>query len=367
MRLAKRNRTRPSFIMINFIAISDTHCHLDVIENIIALECQSHPEIIGVLHCGDVSLFDYHNLTTASEREQRLLAKHANPVHLVTHYLNGKKHFLRQMYVIPGNHEDFTLVTQLQTGERQINGLHVLKQGECLPVQVSQQTLKILGIGKILPWQQVGFKNKPKQIQEQDLKTARQAIKQGPVDIMLLHEPPVLQTYAKRRRGPIFGSLELKKLILDIRPRLVLAGHMHYEYQTVIEDIPIIGLGYGAEGRYALIDERLQVTFKSLKNELISLTNVVTIDEKDLPRDDKPELKTTVNINPHIRKSKSRIARPSPLPVTRKDIRQRFALTDQDNAILTEYFSALKAKIAIQPSINREEALTFAEKFLAKN
>ncbi|KOR29117.1 hypothetical protein TI03_03130 [Achromatium sp. WMS1] len=184
--------------MINFIAISDTHCHFDIIEQIIEKECQIHPDIVGVLHCGDVSFYDVATLNSISPKEQNLLEKHANPVHLFTPYLNKTKHFLLPVYAIPGNHEDYNLVAQLQTGERTVNGLHVLKQGECCQIKTGNKNINILGIGKVLPWQHVGFKNNSSRIQEQDLKVARQAGRQNSIDVMLIHEPPLLLTSTRK-------------------------------------------------------------------------------------------------------------------------------------------------------------------------
>ena len=62
----------------------------------------------------------------------------------------------------------------------------------------------------------------------------------------------------------MIGHYDLTGLVKEIKPKMVLSGHMHYEFISQIGSAKLFGLGYGIKGRYVLVDtQKLQVEFKT--------------------------------------------------------------------------------------------------------
>lgn len=330
------------------LAMSDTHCNYKLMNRIIAYTSKHHPTIKFMVHCGDMGIYDYTNVSNLSPREQHLLAKHANPIQEFYPYLNGQQSFTLPTYAIVGNHEDFVLAAKLQNDAINVNNLRLLKPGAGVIVNIGKAHCNIIGIGKVLP-EGLIHRSREKYIQDSDIEAARHsAQRMGRVDILLLHEPPALEATIEMRRGKIFGSPALTKLIMDIRPRIVLAGHIHREYQGSIDNIPVFGLGYGVKGRYALLDDSFNLTFHSITHEQIKIeqvTDVSITNNIDLPlQPPKP---------PHTLK----------LPITGLEIQQLFGLNRknvQHQQHLAIYFIALKAELAITPELDHAGALKLA-------
>ena len=334
------------------LLLSDTHCRFDVFEAIVAYEMQINPGIKAILHCGDLGIYDADNLSTLTPRERHLIKKHNNPVHLFKPYLRGMRQFPLPTYAICGNHEDFALANELAAYRQKVANLHLFVPGEIIQIEFASKSLQVMGLGKILP---VGCRKKrPRYIQEEELARALHHGRNTAVDILLSHEPILLQ----RESGSIFGSLQLSELIEAIRPCVFIAGHMHFEYARQIEDTQVFGLGYGLAGRYALMDHELNLTFKSLPPKAIELTPVFAVSQR------RREQLTAENNK--IRRSKKRNVQK--LPVTGKEIVQKFQLAfgHEASQMVSRYFRELKTRLAATPDTSREQALALCEQFIQR-
>ena len=290
------------------LLIADTHCRFDLLEKII----QHEKNIACVLHCGDLGIYDIDQLSRLTQRERYLIERHSNPVHLFKPYLKGEKIFSLPIYGIPGNHEDFTLVDMFVQKNVSVENLHVFGQGEIIEIQSFGKKLTILGLGKMLP-ERAKLKKKPKIIQKEDLEKALKNGRNRHIDILLLHEPPILQT----EKGGRFGSIAIRELIEQIQPSMIFAGHMHFEYKTQILASCLYGLGYGIESRYAILYSDMSVEFKTIEQKDVLLKEVM-----DVPS----EIIGKVKDSPRKKKQKQTI-----LPITAKEILEEFGLERKKN------------------------------------
>lgn len=257
------------------IAIGDTHGHFDVLEDILSTERKSNPAIAAVLHCGDLGLYDANLLDRLPQKERYLIQKHGNPVDGFRPYLRGEKILPLPVYAIKGNHEDFDLVRELEEGRKTVPNLYLLRPGEVASVQGTGYT--VMGIGGILP---LGLAHRNtrrgKYTQPEEIAATLAAAGAAPT-FLLLHETPLLRLTP----GHTYGHPKITEVVRALKPRAALAGHIHREYRLRLDGIPVSGLGYGGQGRYALVDDRLEVTFKDLSGREV-------VESPATPREDVP-------------------------------------------------------------------------------
>ncbi len=236
------------------IVVADTHCRFDVLEAVIEHETARGPGVVAVLHCGDIGLYDEGSLERLSTRESQLIRKHRNPIEQCYPYLNGARAFDVPVYAIPGNHEDFELVKEIESGRRTLPGLHLLLPGERVKLPVGERVFEVMGLGRTLPEDiHAKNRNRAKYIADDDVEGTLAACRSGGPDILLLHQPPKIQLPGRSE----FGSTVVTRLLREIAPRLTVVGHMHFEYDTVVEGARVVGAGYGVWGVYATIDAEL--------------------------------------------------------------------------------------------------------------
>ncbi|MEW6743948.1 MAG: metallophosphoesterase [Planctomycetota bacterium] len=336
------------------IAVSDTHCHFRLLEQIIEKETREAPGALGVLHCGDLGFFDEGSPTRLPPREYHLIRSHDNPIEESFEYLAGRRSLPLPLYVIPGNHEDFEIVRALASGIRALPGVTLLAPGKRAVLSLGGRDVTVMGLGRILPdglsWRKRG---EAKYIKEEDLEKTLQAALVSPPDILLLHEPPCLA----RKRS--FGSSALSELIEKAAPKVVLAGHMHFEYSVQLGGTAVHGLGYGVRGRYAVMDSDLTVTFKDLADHPPAPVDVVPVARA-------AERARAMTEEQRAQARRSELQRAS-LPIGGKELCQHFDLGRLDKGArrhLERLFAALRQRMVAQGGLSREEALAQAEAFL---
>lgn len=334
------------------IIVGDTHCRFDVLDAIVRKELARAPGVLGVLHCGDIGIYDHRSPGRLSRRELRLIEKHRNRVDLSTAVFRGQSPLRLPLYGIPGNHEDFELAEEVLAGECCPEGFHLLSPGERLALSLGSTSVSVLGMGRILPEGLSDRKrSRPKYVSEGDLAATRSAAREHPTDILLLHEPPMLVQSERRS----FGSWRIRELVQDTAPRLVLAGHMHFEYDTMIGDTRVIGVGYGIYGRYAVVHENFDVEFGDLDGREPALC----------PVGDPAKPKASAEVSERKRKNALKRA---PLPFGFKELVELFELGEVDRATrkrIHPLFAALRARLVEEGELSREDALEDAERFLS--
>ena len=242
--------------MARLIAIADTHCGFDRIEAAIAIERAVDPDTCAVLHAEDLGIYDRESPDRLTARELALIERHDDPIELSFEFLAGARLAL-PLVGIPGNHEDFHLVRRFEAGTLELPGFRLLAPGDCEELRLGGRTVRVMGLGRTAP----GGRRGPSHFDDSALELAGARGEQERPDILLLHDAPLLQVQGQRRR---FGARALTRLVERVRPRLVLAGHIHLEYRAEVAGVPVVGLGYGLKGRYAVVDEELQVEFCDL-------------------------------------------------------------------------------------------------------
>lgn len=342
------------------LVVGDTHCRFDLLEQMIARE-QARGPLAAVLHCGDIGLYDEDSLARLPARETRLIQKHKNPLELCYPYLAGERALPVPLYGIPGNHEDFALVEELERGYRRLPNLSLLRPGERVTVELGQRLVNVMGLGRILP-NDASVKNRgrAKYISPEAMaRTLRRGQGSAP-DILLLHEPPRLWT--TRGRGD-FGSEEVSRLVRALAPRLVICGHMHFEYLAQLDGIEVVGVGYGNAGRYAVVDQDLTLHFADLE------------DRPAAPREAMEPSPPAEDHDPHEKKRDrdrrrhNRLQR-MPLPVTGRDVIQHFGLGRLRKAgrrKVNKLMGELRNHMVEHGALSRDRALDQAGRYLRDN
>ncbi len=264
--------------MPQLIVAGDTHCHFDLLERMIAVETAVDPATAGVLHVGDMGLYDADSLSRLPARECHLIRKYRNPIHLAFDIMAGARQPALPLVGIPGNHEDFELVERLERGSLELPGLSLLVPGATVELQLGSRSVRIAGIGRIAPSAEASkAKRKPKYLQREDVERAAEQLRVARPDVLLLHDPPLLRVEGQRGS---FGSAWLSELVRQVRPGLVICGHMHFEYVAMLDGVPIVGVGYGAKGRYGVLDEELRFEFRDLKGRPAAPRKVVPVEPR---------------------------------------------------------------------------------------
>lgn len=252
--------------METLIVIGDTHCNFEILHSLYEKESlESKP--LGLLHCGDIGIYDSENLDRLPQKEKRLIEKHGDSVEQFLPYLKKERQFPVQVFGIAGNHEDFELFHDIAENQVVIESLDLCSyRGGIRQFKLGKKEYRVFGFGKILPHNSNSEKNrqKPSIITTEELKAAFSAVKKYRPDILLLHEPPRLPFPESSGRKGYFGSFEITKLIQASGARMAFIGHMHFEYETMIGNTKVYGLGYGEVGRYGTLDENGEFVFKRL-------------------------------------------------------------------------------------------------------
>jgi Icc-related predicted phosphoesterase len=336
------------------LVIGDTHCRFDVLEQVIAREQRAG--VAAVLHCGDIGIYDQHSPERLSKRERYLIEKHKNPVELCYPFLDGSRRLPVPLLGIPGNHEDFQLVDELEQGQRELEGFRLLVPGEQVRFELGERAVSVMGLGRILP-EGMSPKRRPaaKFISREAIHATLTAARTARPDILLLHEAPHLSTVAKHR---VFGSTELLDLVEEIQPRLAIFGHMHLELKAQIGPTEVYGVGYGAYGRYGTVDDQLRFHFRDLNGRLAAPRETTPV------RPVKPAKRAQAEQR-HIHSLQK-----VPLPLEGREVIRHFnlgRLHKRERKRLEQLFIELR-KISIERgSLSREEALTYTEEFLRKS
>ncbi len=344
--------------MARLVAIGDTHCRFDLLEAVVELEVARDPETVAVLHVGDIGLYDEGSMGRLSARERHLIEKHKNPIHLAFGFAHGGARLPRPMFFIPGNHEDFHLVDALESGALSLPGSRMLTAGAVEHLQLGDRSVSVMGLGRIAPpAARSRPATNPKYFTDRDVARVGEAGSHSPPDILLLHESPELLVEGQ---GRTFGSAVLSELVRCLRPKLVLAGHMHFEFRAAIDGIPVIGLGYGAAGRYAVIEFDLSVSFESLDGRVpeprsVGLPQPATPKPRQKPKRTSAEKRT--------RAERQR----KPLPITASELVERYGLstsTKQGRRTVDQVLGRLRQVLVSKGELSEQEAWAIVEELV---
>ncbi len=248
--------------MNEMIIIGDTHSNFDILEKVLALELERNPGIDTVLHAGDIGIYDRNSMERIPERERKILERHQTPIEQFFPYIDGTKEFKIKCVSISGNHEDFELYDSIMNDKIKIKNLRLLSQGEFAEVPFGSSSFKFIGLGKILP---EGISEKKRKnvkiISEADISRVYENARKSDIDLLLLHEAPRLYSPEKKIA---FGNHAITRIIRDLQPKIAFIGHMHFEYETLIGNTRIIGLGFGFDGKYGILDDDLNFVLKDI-------------------------------------------------------------------------------------------------------
>ncbi len=336
----------------HILVLADTHCNYRILEGIIDRELDNGTRIGAVLHCGDMGIYDVDLFDRLPLREQNVIKKHHNSIDQFKPFLNGEKQFKLPIYAIPGNHEDFLLIQELQEQKKCVNNLTILSPIE--RITIPGMPFSIMGMGKILPMHISSHRSKQdKIIQPEEINALAKTAKNTPPSILLLHEPPYV---VHENGGRAYGNPKITNLIVEIAPDYVFTGHIHTEYQAQIGDTQIVGLGYGANGRYALLDDEYNLEFRALHQETIEINSFSIGDASHL----------SLRREERKRNKESQMKR----VLTAKEIIRFFGLDNNDKEV-KEMLCIISRQICemqkTQEIKTRSEALRFAEDYLRRN
>ncbi len=343
--------------MARLLAIGDTHCRFDLLEAVVEREVARAPDTAAVLHVGDIGLYDPGSMGRLSARERHLIEKHKNPIHLAFGFAQGGARLSRPMIFIPGNHEDFHLVEALESGALSLPGSRMLTAGAVETLMLGEQSVSVMGLGRIAaPAARSRRPENPKYFTDGAVARTAEIGSRSPPDILLLHESPELQVEGQ---GRSFGSAVLSELVRSLRPKLVLAGHMHFEFRAVIDGVPVIGLGYGAVGRYAVIEADLSVSFESLDGGAPEPRSV------GLPLPAPPKLQPKSTPKRTTEEKRLRAERQHlPLPISASQLVERYGLstsTKQGRRTVDRILGRLRQVLVAQGELSVQEAWRIVE------
>ncbi len=332
------------------LVISDTHSNMEMMERVIETE-SANCQVAAVLHPGDIGIYDQGSLERIPERERRLIEKHGDPTHNFFPYLSGNASFAIPVIAVPGNHEDFSLVDALIQGMRTVGNLKMLAPEDFAVINLNERDVTVMGLGKILPAiLRENRRHDEKYIQEEELHVFREKALAVKPDILIFHDAPFLSRITAKGGLSPFGSPVIRDLILAIKPRLVLCGHMHFEYRLEMNGIVITGMGYGARGRYGVLSRDFTFEWKGVDGSIPFRSDVV------------PGGDAITTVRNKVMSGSQRIM----LPVTGDRIIAHFGLDHQDHGErkkLGLFFMDLRLRIMNGDVITDEKALELAEKF----
>jgi Icc-related predicted phosphoesterase len=219
-------------------------------------------------------VYDQLSPTRLSARERSLLDKYGGNIAGFAPYLSGIRSLPIPGYAIAGNHEDLALFDELEGRSQSVGGFTFIRHDRCYAVAAGGTSFKVMGLGRILP---EGLnprrRYKPKYVSEAQLERFTEVAKRERPDILLFHEPPLLRRAPK---DPGFGSSAIRSAIEAIGTPLVFCGHMHFEYESLIGQSVVRGVGYGAKGRYCVLDSAGGVGWRSTSGGEIAKTSVLS-------------------------------------------------------------------------------------------
>jgi lariat debranching enzyme len=227
---------------INFAAVGDVHGHQDhVVDQLRQWELNTGKKIDFILQVGDFECHrDLDDLATmACPQKYRALGDfHA--------YFADQKVMPWPLYFIGGNHECYGWLDQYPKGFKLIDNLHYLGRAQKTVVQ----DLRISGLSGIFHEKYYDEHRPPLSalsdtsnklytyFNEQDVLAL---CKQGACDILLLHDWPAglvsdqaTRALGFRGAGDNIGNIPARLIVDTLKPKLVLCGHMHASFRTVI-------------------------------------------------------------------------------------------------------------------------------------
>lgn len=339
--------------MNKIVVIGDTHCSMNMMERIFETE-KADGTVSGVLHCGDMGVYDEFSWSRISDKERHLIESHNDPIYEFFPYIHGEKKFLFPVFMIPGNHDDFDLIDAMADGEITVDNLFALKPDSVVRLSCDKNEFTVMGLGKILPENlKPANRHQKKIVQQDDIDLfKRKALGEKP-DVVMLHEPPLLARVSVNGRYRGFGSSIILDLVNAVKPRMVFAAHMHFEYRVSVDTIQIIGLGHGVKGRYGVLYDDGAFDFKDVEGREFVPAQVEAVEQRRMQR---PENEA------------GPAARPIFMPVSGKDIIELFGLHRLDNTrkrIIGDLFKNLKNDFLNGKIQTREDAFIKAEAFLS--
>lgn len=136
-----------------------------------------------------------------------------------------------ELWFIKGNHEDFVFLEEISVGSTAgqpipvdpFGAIRFLPSGGIYPFEREGRTLRIAALGGISDRGRPGTDRESEHYTAHDIR----ALKRGPYDILLSHEPPHGVAAALHPRYADSGSPGCTELLHTQRPALHFCGHYH--------------------------------------------------------------------------------------------------------------------------------------------
>jgi uncharacterized protein len=132
---------------------------------------------------------------------------------------------------------------------------------------VVQQGIGFYGASAMPPWYGTMY-----ELSEADLDSAlrggREQLGVSCREVVLSHTPPRDTSLDRTHRGEHVGSLAVRQFIEEVRPCLVVSGHIHEARGVeMLGPTTLVNCGHALHGRYALIelDENVHVDLRAAK------------------------------------------------------------------------------------------------------
>ncbi len=148
---------------MRFLLITDTHGHLDIINQLAEKE-----QVDAAVHAGDFGFYDADSPDRLTTRELFLRVRHSDlptdqkkraqeldrpklidfvrehcPLSELPQYLSGEKRFEVPVYTVWGNHEDLEVVARFRDGRYQVDGLKLLDERQSYRLE----KIRLFGLG----------------------------------------------------------------------------------------------------------------------------------------------------------------------------------------------------------------------------
>lgn len=229
---------------VYFAAVGDVHDHFRLMdEKLSAWEARHNVALDFLLQVGDLQpCRNADDLATmATPQKYRALGDFED-------LWRRQVSFDRPIYFIGGNHEPYGWLDQHPSGAELLPGLRYLGRVG----QVHLHGLNVVGVTGI--WSEEYFElprpavasimnSKRKRYTYYNAADLEQARQDGRPDILMIHDWPAgllddTTDHPWKNRGSQgeagIGSVPARALIDELRPRMVICGHMHWPFQTVL-------------------------------------------------------------------------------------------------------------------------------------
>jgi len=158
--------------------------------------------------------------------------------------------FSKPSYFIAGNHENWNILKDMDTGKTKFTNLCHIKNAEIIKLVKDKEIMNVSGINGNYSEKryELRIKERERHFNKQEVDKCK---KLRNIDIFLSHEAPASIGFMKK--GKDIGVKPVKEILDIIKPKFFIFGHHHIFFEKLVNLTKILGLNY-ARNEYYILD-----------------------------------------------------------------------------------------------------------------